>query len=108
MIFAKLPPIMELYEKSGDSIEAQDAYYNELIDSGIACGAGDTISVEDAWDKIQQIVGSEFSNDERYFMLSVLEVDLENHAEDRVSIDHVLAAQWQLTCERNDARSDSM
>ena len=108
MIYVKLPPILELYEHSGDSIEAQDAYYLELIDLGIACGAGERISVQESLDKISAIMESDMSNDEQYCLLRVLEVDLENHAEDRVSIDHVIAAQWELTCERNNARIDSL
>lgn len=104
MIYAKLPPILELYKNSGDSLEAQDAYYDELIDMGIACVAGERISVQESLDKISSIMDSELDNDGKYAFLRMLEVDLENHAEDRVSIDHVLAAQWRLTCERNAER----
>lgn len=107
MLFAKLPPILELYEKSGDSIEAQDSYYNELENLGILSdGAGRQISLEESMNTVFAIMNSEFTNDEQYCLLRVLEVDLENHAEDRTSIDYVLAAQYMLTEQRNAERNE--
>ena len=79
-----------------DSLDSQNEYYYFVHDLGVLDSGNVTISDEEANLCVASIMNSENSDDDKYALLHVLDIAVQNGGESLHPIDLILQAQWEI------------